>query len=116
MFGVDRLVMWDRIVEELAPTQTDVDAEVDRMLAPGPTVRGLMEKTYHGVDVGKHALSMTCRRRVEGRLDLLDPETLALLRTQLGAAIRNTVAAERFLDRFPIDRMLVRDAGYIPNG
>ncbi|MDP9342173.1 MAG: hypothetical protein M3Q23_08750 [Actinomycetota bacterium] len=116
LFGVDRVVMWDHLARELAPPPEEVAAAVARMLPARPTVRGLMEQTYHGVDVGKHALSMTCRRRLEGRLDLDDPATVALLRGFLADAVRNTVVAERFLDRYPLRKMLVRDAGYIPNG
>ncbi len=116
LFGVDRMAMWDQLVRELAPPLQEVAAVVDGMLPARPTVRGLMQQTYQGVDVGKHALSMTCRRRLEGRLDLRDPATLELLRGFLADAVRNTVVAERFLDRFPMQKMLVRDAGYNPNG
>ncbi len=115
LFGIDRLVMWDQYARQV--TEPDkVESIVDSLLPTVPTVRGLIGCQFRGVDVGKHALSMTCRQRIEGRLDLGDGKTLALLRSQFREGIQSVLAAERFLDEHPVERMLVRDAGYVPNG
>jgi hypothetical protein len=116
LFGIDRLIMWDRYVREVASADDAVQALTDSLLPIGSTVRQAIETRFHGVEVGKHALSMVCRRRVEGQLDLSDPETWRLLREQLRNAVAGVLAAQRFLDDHPMQKMLVRDAGYIPNG
>lgn len=115
LFGFDRLVLWDRYAREVID-HAEVNAIVESLFPEAPTVGGVVACQFRGVDIGKHALSMTCRKRVEGRLDLSDPETLELLRDQFGQAVQSVLVAERFLADHPVEKMLVRDAGYIPNG
>jgi len=107
--------MWDEYARRV--TQADkIESITESLLPAAPTVGELTSCKFHGVEVGKHALSMTCRRRIEGRLNLRDPETLALLHDQFRQAVQSVIATERFLDEHPVEKMLVRDAGYIPNG
>jgi hypothetical protein len=116
LFGINRLVMWDEYVKQAIPDTATVQPIVASLLPASPTVSQVKSCQFHGVDVGKHALSMTCRRRVEGRLDLSDPQTFELLRDQFSQAVQSVLVAERFLDDYPLEKMLVRDPGYIPNG
>jgi len=115
LFGFDRLVMWDQYVKEVV--EPNKVRDISESLFPvRPSVGHLQVCRFHGVDVGKHALSMTCRRRIEGRLQLDDPETLSLLREHFNQAVESVLAAERFFSNHAVEKMLVRDAGYIPNG
>jgi len=116
LFGFERLVMWDKYVAEAAPDANIIERQVAELLPTAPTVTQVKNLQFHGVDVGKHALSMTCRRRIEGRLDLQDAETFALLCQQLAETLRGVLGAEKFLQENSVEKMLVRDAGYIPNG
>lgn len=116
LFGIDRLVMWDQYLRRAGPPAEEVARIVATLLPPNPTIEQVTACTFHGVDVGKHALSMTSRRRIEGQLDLDDPETVGLFQEQLRQAVESVVAAERFFDEHPVEKMLVRDSGYTPNG
>lgn len=116
LFGVDRVVMWEEWLRTEGPSGPEVSALVEALAPTDLTVNQAMEVVFHGVDVGKHALSMTCRKRVEGRLNLQDPATRRLFVDQLAKSIRSVLGAERFLDRYPIKKLLVRDSGYTPNG
>ncbi len=115
LFGVDNLVMWDRYVKEVTDP-AEAEKIMESLLPNAPTISGMIGSQFRGVDVGKHALSMTCRRRLEGRLDLRDQKTSAVLRTQFRDGIQSVLATARFLEEHPVEKMLVRDAGYIPNG
>ncbi|MBN1566183.1 MAG: hypothetical protein JXA10_20260 [Anaerolineae bacterium] len=116
MFGITDLVMWNDFAKAHFPTTPAIDQQIDDLLATRLTVPDLVDYQFHGVDVGKHALSVVSRRLVEGRLDLQDHATQSLLREYLHRAMVGVVTAERFMDDNPLDTLLVRDSGYIPNG
>ena len=115
LFGVHWLVMWDEYVKEVS-SKAMVQPVVETLLPSTPTVRQITNTQFHGVDVGKHALSMTARRRVEGRLDLAHPQTRELFESEFYRAVESVLAAEQFLTEHPVQEMLIRDAGYTPNG
>lgn len=115
LFGIRRLLFWDEYALEAA-SEADTSQAVHALFPDNPTVKEVLPLQLHGVEVGKHALSVTCRRRVEGRLDLGDPETANALHDNLSYAARSVLAARRLLSEMPIKKMLVRDPGYIPNG
>ncbi|MBK9926014.1 MAG: hypothetical protein IPP66_12080 [Anaerolineales bacterium] len=116
LFRITQLEMWDQWEKRFGLLDDQLEREVEALLPAKITVNLAKELVFHGVHVGEHALSMTCRRRVEGRLNLQDVETFDLFRLQLKKAIQNTLTAEKYLDQNPIEKMLVRDAGYIPSG
>ncbi|NDJ62411.1 MAG: hypothetical protein GYB67_14885 [Chloroflexi bacterium] len=116
MFGVDNLVIWQDFIEEAVPDPAVVDEIARALLPAAPTLDAILNCQLRGVDVGKHALSVTARKRVEGSLDLKSPETLAQFHTHFRGAVQSVLAADYFLDQQPTASMLVRDAGYIPNG
>lgn len=116
LFGLDRLVIWDQLVQEAVPNAAEVDTTIAALLPEQPEIEQVLRCQLRGVEVGKHALSVTARRRIEGRLDLHHPETLTLFRSLFRDAVQGVLAAERFLEKYPVRKMLVRDAGYIPNG
>lgn len=116
LFGFDRLVFWDQELEALTLTPRDLDHILHSLVPAELSVSAAKNLVFHGVQVGKHALSMTCRKRVEGRLDLKDADTAALFREQLALSVRSVLAAERFFEQHPVQKMLVRDPGYTPNG
>lgn len=116
LFGIDRLVMWDEYVGEIANGAEEIEALVAGLVPASMRVNEVKAIRFHGVDVGKHALSMTCRKRIEGRLDFDDIETRGMFQRFLVQSVQSVLAAERFLAENPVEKMLVRDAGYIPNG
>jgi hypothetical protein len=113
-FGIDQLIMWDAHAKTISSEA--VEMAVKSVFPQSHTIATFKAATFHGVEVGKHALSMTCRQLVEGNLDLSNPSTLGLLRGHFVEAVRSVLATERLLETHPIKKMLVRDAGYIPNG
>jgi hypothetical protein len=116
LFGIKRLVMWDEWSKQHGPSEEEVLATVKSLLPERFTLAVIKDITLRGVQVGKHALSMTCRRRIEGNLDLTNPDTQKLFRQEFIMAVQSALAAERFFDKHPVKKMLVRDSGYTPNG
>lgn len=116
LFGFSHLVKWDQYLRTWGLSEDELGNEVSTLLRENLTVRNAKALIYRDVHVGEHALSMTCRMRIEGRLNLEDRETLLLFRTQLKAAVQSVVVAEKYLDAYPLEKLLVRDAGYIPSG
>lgn len=116
LFGIDQLIKWEEYLQENKSVIDEADEIIASLLPARPTVQEAIACTLHGVDVGKHALSMTSRKLVEGRLDFANLATLALFQNQLKKAVQGVLAANVFLDTYPAEKMLVRDAGYIPNG
>lgn len=116
LFGLAHLEMWDEWEKRFGLAEEQLEAEVEALLPRAVTVASAKSVVFHGVHVGEHALSMTCRKRIEGRLNLQDAETFALFRSQLRSAVQSVVTAEKYLDQNPLEKMLVRDAGYIPSG
>jgi len=116
LFGLSHLEMWDQYLSDWGLPEGELEDEMNLLLAQPLSVRAAKALVYHDVHVGEHALSMTCRKRIEGRLNLQDNETFSLFRSQLMAAIQSVVVAEKFMDEYPLEKMLVRDAGYIPSG
>ena len=69
LFGLE-VVDWEDVLKRHAPPDEFVAAEVGRLLRIDRTFQSLKHLTYHDVSVGRHALSQTCRKLVQGRLDL----------------------------------------------
>lgn len=115
MFGIDRdrLIAWNRYAPLHAP---DVEAITRSLLPERPSVSDIMTCQLHGAEIGKHALSMTARKLVQGRLDLDDPAVLALFHKQFNLSVQSVIAMRHLLSTTPIRKLLVRDAGYVPNG
>lgn len=116
LFGLSQLEMWDKYVSEWGLSEVKLVNEVDSLLPTRLSVNAAKSLVFHDVHVGEHALSMTCRKRIEGRLNLQDSDTFRLFHTQLKSAIQSVIVAEKYMDEYPITKMLVRDAGYVPNG
>lgn len=116
LFGLNHLVMWDDIARAFALPASDLTEIVNTLMPLNLSVSAARALTFHNVHVGEHALSLTCRKRIEGRLNLQDPETLQMFRGYLETAVQSVLTAELWLDANPLDKLLVRDAGYIPSG
>lgn len=116
LFGIDQIVNWDEWTARAVGDDGTVTHRHHAMLEDAATVGEVMKLRYGGVDVGKHALSMTCRRMVQGHLNLTDRATYDLLQDQLSRAICSTIAAQEFFETYTPELLLVRDSGYIPNG
>lgn len=116
LFGIDDISVWEDLVEANQHLAPEIDTIAQTLLSQCQNLSDVLNCQFHGVDVGRHALSVTARRRFQGRLDINDPETRQLLENLFKEAIRSTLIAEKFLDQYPVQVMLVRDAGYIPNG
>jgi len=114
--GIPDVLDWDDYTPEQGPESDLARQEVSRLTDSIHSISDALSVRFHEVNVGKHALSVTCRRRVEGRLDISDPEVMALYNKHLHRAIQGVLAAERFFDAHALRGLLVRDVGYIPNG
>ncbi len=116
LFGLNHLVMWNQVAHPWGEPNVELDEMTDALVPSALSVQAARAIRFHGVFVGEHALSLTCRMRIEGRLNLQDAETSAMFRDYLKSAIQHVLAAESWLDTNPLDKLLVRDAGYIPSG
>ena len=116
LFGLKNLIMWDQYSAEAGATLEDARRLGESLLPSKPTVNEIIDCRFQGVDVGKHALSVTCRRLIQGSLDLEHPDTLELFKSELARAVQSVIVSTRFFEEYPVKKMLVRDAGYIPNG
>lgn len=116
LFGMTQLLHWDRYSPTDGEEAQRSRSEAEAMASGLFDIRDLVGLNFHDVQVGKHALSMTCRRRIEGNLDLREPATRALFLDQLASSIQAVLAAERLIKGTRITKLLVRDSGYVPNG
>ncbi len=114
-FGINEIVDWAGF--EANETDENLVSLAVRELSPKKfTLQNLIGIEYHGVQVGKHTLSMVCRTRLEGQLDFNDSDVQELLIEFFRKSIRSVIATEVFLSKYKVSKMLVRDSGYIPNG
>lgn len=117
LFGIDQIVLWDQYANDVVPPGgAYLAGQVDALLPAAPDVQQALALQFHGVEVGKHALSVTSRALLQGNLDLAQPDVWALFRKHFQRAVQAVLVAEHFFDHHPVQKMLVRDAGYIPNG
>jgi hypothetical protein len=116
LFGIERLLMWNEYEQAYGQGTTELAAILAPLLPAKPTIPDILACSFHGVEVGKHALSVTSRKLIQGRLDITDPQTAQMVNYNLQRAVRAVLLAEKFLDEHPVEKMLVRDSGYIPNG
>ncbi len=120
LFGIERenVIYWNRFSREIAPDDAALAHVIDQLLPANPTTADIMAVNFHGAEIGKHALSMTARKLIQGRLDLADPQVMHLFRANFKRAAQSVIAMRHLLDTHPapIQKMLVRDAGYVPNG
>lgn len=116
LFGINRFVMWDKLIDQSASFLDRVDELVLELLPFCPTVAACLSIKFNEVEVGKHALSMVCRKRVEGRLNLNDPLTLDMFKSEFRRSIHSVLIAEEYFKKNPFQKLLIRDSGYTPNG
>lgn len=114
-FGINDIVDWAGY-EEQHVSKDHLQQEVSAIHPGHFTLNNLIPLEYHGVQVGKHTLSMVCRTRLEGQLDFNNASVQANLNEFFYRAVRSVLAMEKFLKHYPVAKMLVRDSGYIPNG
>jgi hypothetical protein len=115
LFGIDRTVPWRQEAARVVPDPMMVEAEARALMPESPSASDVLGATFHGVHVGRHALSTTARKLVQGHFDPADPATMAVLREQMAQAVQSVLVAERLLEETPLEKLLVRDPGYIPN-
>lgn len=116
LFRVDVIILWDKYCEKNLILKSQVDGIIESIFPTELGIESAIQMNYKGVDVGKHALSMTCRKRIEGRLVLTDPVTWQMFNVFLREAIFSVLVSEKLFNEYPIKKQLIRDSGYIPNG
>ncbi|MBL7860719.1 MAG: hypothetical protein JNJ65_06105 [Cyclobacteriaceae bacterium] len=115
LLGINDFLFWDDF-EAKHVDLGRVDQLVSELFPPFIDIDTLISLRYEHVDIGKHALSMVCRKRLEGQLDINDQETQDALRFYFRRALISVLAAKEMLTQYPVKKMLVRDSGYVPNG
>lgn len=116
LFGFRNVIMWDRYEREASADAAASAQIVAELLPAQPSLEQVLACRFRRVEVGKHALSVTSRGLYQGRLDLAEPATRNLFLANLRRAVANVALAEQFLEHHDVAKILVRDAGYIPNG
>ena len=116
LFGIKNLVKWDKFLSKNTISSNELDRILKGFSLDKQSIITLKNLKHRNVDVGKHALSMTCRRLIEGKLDFTDQKTFNVFKNFFKKAILNTEAAYKFFENYNIKKLLVRDAGYLPNG
>jgi len=116
LFAVDTVVLWDEYCKKHIALRDNIAAIIQSILPAELTIEAAVEMNYQGVDVGKHALSMTCRKRIEGRLILTDTITREMFFHFLEEAIFSVLVSGKLFEEYPIKKQLIRDSGYVPNG
>ncbi len=116
LFRVDTIILWDEYCKKHIALRDKIKGIVQTILPSELTIEAAIEMKYKGVDVGKHALSMTCRKRIEGRLILTDLVTREMFFHFLEESIFSVLVSEKLFEEFPIKKQLIRDSGYVPNG
>ena len=116
LFKVDAVILWDEYCKKHEALRNEINGIIQSILPVELNIEAAIEMNFKGVDVGKHALSMTCRRRIEGRLILTDPITRDMFFHFLRESIFSVLVSEKLFEEFPIKKQLIRDSGYVPNG
>ena len=115
LLGIDEVIYWKEFVDKHVKTE-----EVIRILSEyqhlSLTTEDLMQLKFKNVEIGKHALSMVCRRRLEGKLDFKSRAVQLDIQKFLKKGVESVLATEQLLSKYPVKKMLVRDSGYTPNG
>ncbi len=113
--GIEEIVHWNHF-EKKVVDEALLDSLVQPLILPKLGLQDLVNMEYEGVQIGKHALSMVCRTRLEGQLDFEDPEVQTSLKQYIRRGIKSALATKALLQKYNIKKMFVRDSGYIPNG
>jgi hypothetical protein len=116
LFATDQVILWDKFSMEHEGLKVQIPGLIESLLPVPLNIDSGIRINFKGVDIGKHALSMTCRKRIEGRLNLEDPQTKEMFLHYLKEALFSALVAEKLFDKYPIAKQLIRDSGYIPNG
>ena len=114
-FGMTQSVYFDEYLNRVTPDALrEIRETVDRVLAEAPTVQTLKRMAFHGVNVGRAALSTVTRSLFKGRVDLSSPAVREThLRRWLMEAMRRAVAAEAMFTDVQPDLVLVNEKGYV---
>lgn len=116
LFGLRRIQSWYELTGRYGLPLSELQKLVRDLMPSDLTVTAARQIRFHEIQVGMHALSVTCRRRVEGNLALDDLRTRETFTRYLQEAVQSVVVAEKFFDTVPVRRVLSRDVGYIPTG
>lgn len=116
IFGLRDLIYWDKCVDEFSPSSDEAELMVDGFLASSPAIQDFKTWQFHGVYVGKLALSTMIRRELQGQFELDNPAQATILRRWLVDTVKSVLVAEKIFQKTPFEKIVARDAGYAPNG
>ncbi len=116
IFDVRDFVFWDKYIKDFSADAEYAKNIVEDFLVSNPEIQDFKMWQFHGVYVGKLALSSMIRRQLKGQLDLKNPSQSDDLRQWMLNTVNNVLIAEHLFDHYSIEKMVVRDAGYVPNG
>lgn len=114
-FGFTRFVYFEDFLTQVSRQDKDaIEAEVTTYLERSFTVPALKACAFHGVHVGRAALSTITRKLFKGQIDLSDPSVRRdHLPRWLGETMRRVVAAERLMDDLHPTAVLLNEKGYV---
>jgi len=117
IFGIHTIVYWDKLKKDIdAQKMEEVNMIVEDFMSSSPGVQEIKNWTFNNVYCGKHALSSMIRQKLTGQVDLNDATTKEELKTYLSKAIMAVFTAEELFQKYDFSLVIVRDAGYLPNG
>ena len=114
LFGLNNILYWNRWMEQ---GNFDSGKEViDAFFQKEFGTQDIKNLEYKGVSIGKHAMSTLIRDTMSGRFDISSPEYREKLKKYLQQAISVVEGATALIKEYKVVKMIVRDAGYLPNG
>jgi hypothetical protein len=114
VFGVRRFVSLDTFVDAALEERAREEAEAGlERVSDSTELKGL---AFHGVSVGRQALSTVSRHLHDGAVDLGESETRDLVTQFLTLAVRTTLASERLLDELQPGSVLFNERNYAAEG
>lgn len=116
LFGVRHYVKWSQFLAAEVLPHYDVDGLANDLLPAAYDISHIKAITYRNVQVGKYALSETCRTLKQGRIDFTSPAFQQQFARSLRRAVANALAMPIFFDRYPVALLMARDVGYVNSG
>lgn len=109
-FGVRRFVRISDYVD--AGMEEEAKETARGLLSGSASMSDLAGLTFRGASIGRYIVSTASRLLYEGRIDLSEERTRAMIEDLLLTAVRSTLAAERLLDELKPEVVIFNERNY----